>query len=98
MGFASNVALGGAGGINTNPATNGGSGEGRGGAIFVDPAARASAVGLNFVDNDASSASGSGYTPGVPVDTDDVWGRIDDPLLNAGFESGTTSEWSSTVP
>lgn len=98
VGFASNVALGGAGGINTNPATNGGSGEGRGGAIFVDPAARASAVGLNFVDNDASSASGGGYTPGVPVDTDDVWGRIDDPLLNAGFESGTTSEWSSTVP
>ncbi len=96
--FEGNVALGGAGGVNSNAATNGGNGEGRGGAIFVASSARASAIGLTFLANDASSTTGSGYTPGVASDTDDVWGLLDDPLLNAGFEFGDTSEWSSALP
>lgn len=63
-------------------------GQGKGGAIFALPAAVVTALALDFNGNSAADSSGEGYTPGVPADTNDVYGSISiiDRIFADGFD------------
>lgn len=79
-------ALGGNGGVNggTNP---GESGQGKGGAVFLDATVQnAILANVRFSGSVASGSSGNGFTPGAPSDTVDVFGTARTALFANGFE------------
>ena len=79
-------AFGGRGGAN-NTANQGGSGEGKGGAVFLDSSVQgATLANVRFSGSIANGSSGNGFTPGVPSDTADVYGIANLALLANGFE------------
>lgn len=84
--FVENHALRGSPG--TNSGNSGTAGMGKGGALFLMPAATAILSGVTFSDNTATDASGNGYEPGQASDTHDVYGLVADVdrLFAYGFE------------
>lgn len=85
--FSNNRALRGAAGSHFGN-NGGGAGQGKGGALFLMPGVEAVAMGVTFEDNAADDASGTGFTPGSPSDTNDVHGvlEVEDGIFRYGFE------------
>lgn len=79
-------AFGGNGGENNTP-NQGGSGEGKGGAVFLDSSVQgATLANVQFSGSIAGGSSGNGFTPGALSDTVDVYGIAHTALLANGFE------------
>jgi hypothetical protein len=79
-------AFGGHGGGNNTP-NHGGSGEGKGAAVFLDSSVQGATLSnVRFSGSFASGSNGNGFTPGAPSDTMDVFGTAYTALLANGFE------------
>jgi hypothetical protein len=85
--FSNCLAIGGSPGAGTGIGNRGQPGRGKGAAIFVHPDAQAIASGLQFSNSFSGDATGTGYTPGVLSDTEDVYGIIRSALFADGFEA-----------
>jgi len=84
--FVACAAFGGYGGEN-NTLNQGGSGQGKGGAVFLHSSVqRAILANVRFSRSIATGSSGSGLTPGVLSDTADVFGTARKALFANGFE------------
>jgi hypothetical protein len=84
--FSNNRAQRGPGGGHFN--NPGQPGQGKGGALFILPAATVTASAVTFAGNSADDGSGIGYVPGQAADTNDVYGVIADidRVFAYGFE------------
>lgn len=82
------IAAGGSSGSFPGEDSAGTPGQGKAAALFIGEDATARIYRLTFDGNEASDASGGGFIPGSPSDTDDVFGvLVDQVLLVDDFEA-----------